>query len=251
MSIFCRDGFSGQGLGQKIQLGGLAALTKINDVPTRLPNSLLRSKSGFWRFFCLLFFSTKAHEISETKTIDFIASFEGNGLMPLPVFMGKTNVNLFEGMTMLVCQSSFCIGAILEPVAKKNWERYIPRASRGKVARDGFWVSVKVKSKRVWTLGLRDEPRPSTGKRSDGVGSLRDWDQIGMQCAGWASQNQVTLGIWGPSWWIKETGYHRADDSGYLLLGIFLLGTSLEHWQDAFMQPTQYCPLTFAGLTSI
>lgn len=75
---------------------------------------------------------------TKTKTIDFIASFEGNGLMPSPVFMGKTNVNLFERMTILVCQSSFCGGIILEPVAKKNWERYIPRASRGKVARDGF-----------------------------------------------------------------------------------------------------------------
>lgn len=33
------------------------------------------------------------------------------------------------------------------------------------------------------------------GKRSDDVGSLGDRDQVGMQCAGWPSQNQVALGI--------------------------------------------------------
>lgn len=31
----------------------------------------------------------------ETKAIEFTASFKGDGLMPLLVFMGKTNISLF------------------------------------------------------------------------------------------------------------------------------------------------------------
>lgn len=48
---------------------------------------------------------------TKTKTIDFIASFEGNGLMPSPVFMGKTNVNLFERMTILSVNPHFVVAS--------------------------------------------------------------------------------------------------------------------------------------------
>ena len=85
---------------------------------TYLPTSPLRQQIKFLlllSLLLLLFVQNLTKSQIETKAIDFEASFEGNDLMPLTVFMGKINVSLFERTTMLDYQSSFFGDTILVP----------------------------------------------------------------------------------------------------------------------------------------
>lgn len=77
------------------------------------------------------------------------------------------------------------------PVAKKNWERYFPRAPKGKVA---MVLNVSQGHSLVrGTLGLQDEARPSTGKRVMGIGTRLKFKVLDGP---WKEgQNQVTLVI--------------------------------------------------------
>lgn len=73
------------------------------------------------------------------------------------------------------------------------------------------------------TLGLQDEARLSTGKRVMGIGTRLKFKVLGGP---WKEgQNQVTMVIRDPGWWVRETDSCRVKANGHMLL-------ETGHWQD-------------------